>query len=47
MAYWLNKGIMIVAIFMFYVAGVGYAAETNNSFKIGILPCNNIEMTFK
>jgi phosphonate transport system substrate-binding protein len=43
----LNTGVMIAAVFMICLTAVGYAVETNKSFKIAILPCNNIEITFK
>ncbi len=42
----LNKGVLLTALCMFYLTAVGYGGETNKSFKIGVLPCNNIEITF-
>ena len=35
------------AIFLFLLVGFSYAAETQKPIKIAILPCNNIEITFK
>ena len=35
------------AIFLFLLVGFSYAAETQKPIKIAILPCQNIEITFK
>jgi phosphonate transport system substrate-binding protein len=47
MGHRLNQRVMIATFIIFYLIGAGHAAETNKSYKFAILPCNNIEITFK
>jgi phosphate/phosphite/phosphonate ABC transporter binding protein len=39
--------LIALAIFWSFLAGVGSAAETPKPLRIAILPCNNIEITFR
>ena len=47
MAHRLNRGIMIALLCICSVAGVGYAGKPIKYYNLAILPCNNIEITFK
>jgi len=46
-AVWFSRKLIPVLIILLFIVGSSSAEEINKSMKLAVLPCNNVEMTFK